>query len=200
MKVDEFVAHGFVSAVHARHFAVDIVAVQPELDLYLEGKIAESLHDTVIAPVLATGYRRLWLLGISVGGMGALLYAAAQFAAVDGLVLLAPFLSTPGVLAEVSSAGGIIAWSPQNSRATSIERKTLLWLQSFLAESQMKPALYLGYGRQDRFATGHDLLAKYLPQERAVVVEGGHDWITWTSLWLQILDRHPFAAEIGSGF
>jgi alpha-beta hydrolase superfamily lysophospholipase len=69
------------------------------------------LHDAVIAPGMARGYRRLWLLGISVGGMGALLYTAARFASVDGLVLLAPFLGTPGTLAEVSAAGGITAWS-----------------------------------------------------------------------------------------
>src|SRR5262249_55958322 len=129
MEAVEFVAHGFVSAVHDRHLPVDVVAAQPELDLYFEDRIAGSLHDTVIAPALARGYRRLWLLGISVGGMGALLYTATRFAAVDGLVLLAPFLGTPGTLAEASSAGGMTAWSPQNSRATDIERKTLLWLQ-----------------------------------------------------------------------
>jgi alpha-beta hydrolase superfamily lysophospholipase len=111
MEADEFAAHGFVSAVHDRRLPIDIIAARPELDLYLEGKIAKALHDAVIAPGMARGYRRLWLLWISVGGMGALLYTAARFASVDGLVLLAPFLGTPGTLAEVSAAGGITAWS-----------------------------------------------------------------------------------------
>ncbi|HEY1503256.1 MAG TPA: hypothetical protein VGF92_03095 [Stellaceae bacterium] len=197
MAADEFAAHGFVSAVHDRRLPIDIVAIQPELDLYLEGKIAGALHDTVISPAMARGYRRLWLLGISVGGMGALLYAAARLASVDGLVLLAPFLGTPGTLAEVSAAGGITAWPPENTRATTVERKMLLWLRSFLARSPTRPALYLGYGRDDRFARGHDLLAQHLPQQQVVVGGGGHDWATWTSLWLRILNGQPFAAEIG---
>jgi pimeloyl-ACP methyl ester carboxylesterase len=198
MAADELVAHGFVSAVHDRRLPVDIVAAQPELDAYLEGRIARTLHDTVIAPAMARGYRRLWILGISIGGIGALLYTAARIAVVDGLVLLAPFLGTPGTLAEVSSAGGIPAWSPQNSRATAVERKMLLWLQTFLKGSAKRPALYLGYGRHDRFAMGHGLLARPLPQSQVIVAEGGHDWATWTALWPQILERDPFTAEIDS--
>lgn len=197
MEADEFAAHGFVSAVHERQLPIDIIAARPELDLYLEGKIATALHDAIIAPAMARGYRRLWLLGISVGGMGALLYTAARLAPVDGLVLLAPFLGTPGTVAEISSAGGITAWRPQNSRATVVERKMLLWTQDFLAHSPARPALYLGYGSRDRFALGHGLLGRHLPPQRLVVDAGGHDWQTWTSLWLRILERHPFATEIG---
>lgn len=196
MEADEFAAHGFVSAVHDRRLPIDIVVARPELDLYLEANIAGSLHDSVIAPAMARGYRRLWLLGISVGGMGALLYTAARFALVDGLVLLAPFLGTPGTVAEVCSAGGITAWSPQKSRATAVERQMLLWLQSFLTSSPTRPALYLGFGRHDRFARGHGLLARHLPQNQVVVTEGGHDWPSWTALWLKMVERQPFTAEI----
>lgn len=197
MAADEFAAHGFVSAVHERPWPIDIAAAQPELDLYLEGNIAAALHEDIIAPAMTRGYRRLWLLGISVGGMGALLYTAARFAAVDGLVLLAPFLGTPGTVAEMSAAGGLTAWSPQNSRAIAVERKMLLWLQDFLARSPAQPTLYLGYGRDDRFALGHSFLAQHLPQPQIVVGEGGHDWATWISLWRRILEHGPFGAEIG---
>jgi pimeloyl-ACP methyl ester carboxylesterase len=133
MKADDFAAHGFVSAVHARGLPLDILAAQPELDTYLEGRIDRVLHHTLIEPAMARGYARLWLLGISLGGMGALLYTAAQLAVVAGLVLLAPFLWTPGTIAELSSAGGITAWFPQKSPATAVERKTLLWLHTFLS-------------------------------------------------------------------
>jgi alpha-beta hydrolase superfamily lysophospholipase len=177
---------------------VDIVAAQPDLDLYLDGEIADYLHNVVIAPAMARGYGRLWLLGISLGGMGALLYAAARLAPVDGLVLLAPFLGTPGTMAEVLSAGGITAWSPENSRATAVERKVLLWVRSFLTQASASPALFLGYGRDDRFAASHGLLARHLPQNQVVVSEGGHDWATWTSLWLRLLERRLFATEIGA--
>lgn len=198
MDAYDFVTHGFVAAVHDRLLPVDIVGAQPELDLYLEGNIAGGLHDAVIAPAMARGYRRLWLLGVSLGGMGALLYAAARLAPVHGLVLLAPFLGTPGTLAEVSAAGGITGWPPQNSRATAVEKTMLLWLQSFLTRSpERRPAFYLGYGRQDRFARALGHLSRHLPQEQLVAAEGTHDWATWLLLWHRILERHPFAAGIG---
>ena len=76
----------------------------------------------------------------------------------------------------------------------------LLWLQPFLSTSERRPALYLGYGGHDRFATGLGLLARYLPHKQVVVAEGGHDWATRAALWPQILERHPFAAEIGSEY
>ena len=41
MKADDFVAHGFVSAVHVRGLPIDILAAQPELDTYLEGQSAK---------------------------------------------------------------------------------------------------------------------------------------------------------------
>jgi len=194
---EEFAAHGFIAAVQDGGGPIDVIAACPELDLYLDGTIAAALHETAIAPAMARGYARLWLLGISLGGMGALLYAAAHPAAVDGIVQLAPFLGTPGTIDEIASAGGIPAWSAPRSRATGGERTALLWLQHHIAQSPARPVLYLGYARQDRFAPGHRLIAQHLPPERVVAVEGGHDWDSWAILWGRMLERCPFAAKPG---
>lgn len=191
----EFAARGFVSAAQDCRLPIDVLAAGPDLDLYLENRIALSLHEAVVSPALARGYARLWFLGISVGGMGALLYAAAQLAPVEGLVLLAPFLGTPGTVAEIAAAGDIALWSPENSRATTAERQMLLWLQNCLARPVLQPAVYLGYGRRDRFARGHGLLAQRLSPRQVAVAEGGHDWETWSALWQQVLERRPFTAE-----
>jgi enterochelin esterase-like enzyme len=48
--------------------------------------------------------------------------------------------------------------------------------------------LYLGYGREDRFAQGLDLMAQALPPAAVQVIEGGHDWSTWSVLWERFLD------------
>lgn len=185
MVADDFAAHGLVAELHRRRLAVDVAAVQPELDLYLEGGIAAALQQAVIAPALAQGYARLWLLGVSMGGMGALLYAAAGLAEIEQLVLLAPFLGTKGTIAELGTAGGIAAWCPTASGATTPEIDMLTWLR----DASPRPTLYLGFGEQDRFAPGHRLLAATLPPDRVLVSPGGHDWPTWCALWARTLDK-----------
>ena len=189
----DFAAHGFVHAVHGRRLPVDVVAAGPSLDLYLDGTVAERLQRDIVSPALARRPARLWFLGISLGGMGALLYACARAASVEGIILLAPFLGTPGLIAEVARAGGIASWQPGDVAANDSERKLLAWLKAYRAGAPGQPRLYLGYGRDDRFARGHALLAEHLPPRFVEIAEGGHDWPTWTTLWQQILDRNPFA-------
>jgi hypothetical protein len=190
---DDFAEHGLVASLHRRGLAVDVAAAQPALDLYLDGTVAAELHRAVVAPALAAGYARIWFLGISLGGMGALLYASANVAPVEGVMLLAPFLGTQGTVAEVAAAGGLAAWSPEASAATDAERQMLRWLKDFVTTPPAAPAIYLGYGRDDRFAHGHTLLADRLPRDRIVTVAGGHDWETWATLWRALLDAEPFA-------
>ena len=192
----EFAAHGMVDAVHARGLAVDVIAVQPELELYLDGHIASALHGAVVEPALRQGYARIWLLGISLGGMGALLYASAHPAQVDGLVLLAPFLGTRGTVAEVEKAGGLASWPAAQSAATEVELRMLVWLQNFRTRPADSPVIYLAYGRQDRFAQGHQILAEILPKDRVVTKAGGHDWETWLTLWQRVLASSPFTGNL----
>jgi pimeloyl-ACP methyl ester carboxylesterase len=186
-----FAENGMVAALHERGLPVDVVAVKPALELYLDGDVAAALHDEVIAPALAAGYARIWLLGISLGGMGALLYASAHD--LEGILLLAPFLGTQGTVAEIADAGGVAAWHPAGSAATVTERQILGWLQQFLARQPAWPEVYLAYGRADRFARGHRILGDILPAARVMVADGGHDWPTWLALWQRVLDAKPFS-------
>jgi len=109
-----FSENGLVAALHEQEPAVDIAALRPDITLYLDGGFVEALHRAVVEPALAQGYTRIWLLGISLGGMGALLYASAHGALVEGLILLAPFLGTRGTLAEMTKAGGLAAGRRQD--------------------------------------------------------------------------------------
>lgn len=192
----DFCAQGMIAAVHGRGLAVDIIVAQPDLTLYLEDKVTAALHRTVVEPARARGCTRIWLLGISLGGMGALLYASAHEEVVEGLVLLAPFLGTRGTIAEMARTGGLAGWSAGHSTATVPEQRILGWLQAHPAQREA-PLLYLGYGLKDRFALAHEILAACLPPERVAVTPGGHDWPSWTALWHELLGRTPFAASAG---
>ena len=189
----DFARHGFLTALHALGEPVDTVAIDLKSDDYLDGNVAVRLHHAAIEPALRRGYRRLWLLGISLGGMGALLYSKAGLARVDGLILLAPFLATRGTIAEVTAAGGLAAWDPgPEPPAHDIERRLLTWLKSWTGPY---PHLLLGHGDHDRYADASRLLAGHLAPDRLAIIPGGHDWPTWTRLWRDLLPHAPFRAD-----
>lgn len=192
----DFARHGFLEDLHARGGPVDAIAAGLKPDDYLDGDVGARLHRAVIAPALERGYKRLWLLGISLGGMGAMLYARAHKARVDGIILLAPFLATRGTIAEVIAAGGLAAWEPGPLSRTDIERGLLAWLKSRPFARGARPRLLLGYGGADRYADASRLLAAHMPPDQIAVAEGGHDWPTWTTLWRRLLDATPFEATV----
>lgn len=194
---DDFAKHGMVAAVQAGGDLVDVIALRPALDLYLEGDIAAVLDEAVIKPALARGYVRIWLLGISLGGMGALLCASRHAEIFEGLILLAPFLGTQGTIAEIAAAGGLVNWRCGTSNATPSEQTILAWLQNFVASPPTRPVIYLGYGNADRFAPGHRLLAQALAPGCVMQCEGGHDWESWLHLCRQMMAAAVFSVNGG---
>ena len=123
IEASEFSERGLVGVLHERNPSVDVIATRPDLDLYLDGNLAAALHRDVVDPARMQGYARLWMLGISLGGMGALHYASIHPVEIEGLILLAPFLGTQGTVAEISATGGLAAWSAANSMSTAVERR-----------------------------------------------------------------------------
>ncbi len=183
---EDFAAQGMVAALQARR-GVAVIAAAPDIALYLENGVTAALHEQVVAPALARGIKRIWLLGISLGGMGALLYATVHQQYLENIFLIAPFLGTKGTVAELARAGGIAPWRAAQSCATNPEQNLLAWLQVYVAAGAGQPALYLGYATQDRFAAAHAMLAACLPPARVAAVPGGHDWPSWRALWQQML-------------
>ncbi len=191
MRADDFLAHGFVAALHDRGEAVDLIVATPDLDSYMDGTIARRLLE-VIANERRRPYRGIWLGGISLGCFGALLAAASGREPIDGIVLLSPYLGSPGFIAEVERAGGLGTWQPGAIVENDDERRILAWLKSHILNGRQRPLLQLGYGRSDRFVAAATLLAAGLPAPQVHAAEGGHDWPTWARLWRDVLDARPF--------
>lgn len=195
MRARDFLTHGLVGAVRRTGQPIDIVAVDTGMDSYLDGSIVQRLHDEAIVPSLANGARRIWLAGISLGGLGALLYTQARPDLVEGLLLISPFIGTRGAVAEILRAGGFQGWQPPTGEAATGEHRLLQWLKTYRSDDSARPDIHLGYGRDDSFADSYRLLAGILPAERVVTVTGEHDWETWKVLWEQLLRKTPFFAE-----
>lgn len=195
LQPEEFECQGFVSAVRERHLAADVMLVDANVSYYYDQTFIERLHAGVIAPQRARGYASIWLVGISIGGFGALIHELARPGSVDGIVALAPYLGRRPLGAEILKAGGLRAWRapegpPPDEEA---DRKLWPWLQQYATPqpSRRMPPLYLGYGLSDRFASNHRLLADALPEGHVFTTEGGHDWPQWSKLWRKVLDVLP---------
>jgi pimeloyl-ACP methyl ester carboxylesterase len=183
--------NGFIRALREPPQPVDVLALDAHVDLYLEReKVERLLHDT-LNNARAHGYRRIWLLGISLGGTGAMLCATQRTAEIEGIFLLAPFLGTRGIIAEVEAAGGLHQWQAGEIVSLDHERALLQKVQNSPLATNNFPPIFLGYGSEDRYRGASIMLAAHLPQQHVSVIPGGHDWETWIVLWQKLLAITP---------
>jgi pimeloyl-ACP methyl ester carboxylesterase len=191
----DFVREGFVAAVRERQLAVDLQMVDAHVRYYTDQSILTRLKQDVIEPAKQRGYRQIWLVGISIGGMGALMYSATYPEDISGVVALAPYLGPRNISVAVERAGGLRYW-PREGFAPpddAIDRHLWLWLKARAdaTPAELSPPLYWGYGESDRFAHGHKVVGQSLPPQCVFTVQGGHDWPSWIALWRRMLDVLP---------
>ncbi|MEJ8858693.1 alpha/beta hydrolase [Variovorax robiniae] len=198
---EEFVREGFIGAIQQRRLAVDVLRVDAHLGYYRNESIIDRLRADVIAPAQAQGYRSIWIVGISLGGFGGMIYAEERPGALAGIVALAPYLGERLIATGVDNAGGLARWPapPVLPEMPSFERRELRlwrWLQPYSNRPPPSdhPPLWLGYGLDDRFAFSHRLLANALPADHVATTEGGHDWPEWMRVWRSLLPRLPLPA------
>jgi pimeloyl-ACP methyl ester carboxylesterase len=183
----EFVDEGFVDALRRRGIAADVWVADAHIGYVLDKSLFVRLRDDVIRPARAQGYRQVWLLGISLGGFAALGAARLYEAEVGGVVALAPYLGPRKLEQEIAEAGGPRPWQARAAAPGTDEPERALW--AWLASGRPQLPLYLGYGREDRFASINAMAGTLLPPARVSQVSGGHDWPAWRALWEGWLDR-----------
>ena len=188
MSPEEMLAQGMVEALRSRGLAVDVVVAGAGLEYVVDGSILQRLHQDVIAPYQAQGYRRIWLAGISLGGFVAMAYALKHPGSIEGIFALAPYLGRRTLQQEVAAASSPAQWQAQAQPRSpdDVDHAVWSWL---VAPPANAPALHLAYGREDRFAAGHRLMAGLLSPDRVQTAPGGHDWPPWVQLWGEWLDR-----------
>jgi len=190
-----FEAYGFIKITRAAGIDAKIVAPNTHMGYFMSRKFVERLKTDVIDPSRAEGYEKVWLVGVSLGGLGSIIYSKNHPEDVDGAFLIAPFVGNDPILDEIIAAGGPIEWSPGEFDPTDDwQREIWRWLRSH-SEDQDTPPLYMGYGDQDRLIKGHELLSDVLGKDRVIIVEGDHNFVTFAKIWESFLDRSIIQGE-----
>jgi pimeloyl-ACP methyl ester carboxylesterase len=191
---EDFVQAGFVSAVRERDLPVDLVFAEINLQHLTDRTLLRRLRHELVLPARALGCASIWMCGISLGGFIGLAYAERYSAEIDGLCLLAPYLGNHIVTGEIKRANGVAAWQPGELAPDDDERHVWRFIKSHRSQPV---SLHLGFGREDRFADSHLMMAAALDPDKVQVIPGGHDWPVWSQLWQDFLDRH-FTRQDGS--
>ena len=173
---------GMAQAIQEAWPRADVLLASAAFAYYRDGKLVERLHYDVVAPAQRDGYRRIWLAGASMGGMGAMLYERAHPGTLAGVVLFAPFLGDKALLEEIRSAGGVRQWDPGPLPPEVNARNYQRQVWKHIREHSGTGRLWLACGSDDYLMSGARLLATTLPEGRFVEMPGGHDWRTWSRI------------------
>lgn len=181
----DFRENGFFDLV--RDKGMDALSVNAHFGYYRNRSLTVRLHEDVIKPAREQGYTKIWLMGISLGGFGAILYADDYPEGVDGMFLLAPYTGDIKISEDIRNDGGLLAWNRESDSGKDYERRA--WRRLQIEISKQDPAhVVLAYGNSDRFADANAVIAEALADSHVFTRQGGHDWGTWKPLWRNILE------------
>ncbi len=183
---------GMVEAIQDAWPDADVVLAELAIRYYMDGQAPQRLHREVIAPARERGYREIWLVGASLGGMGTLLYDRAYPGEADGLVLLAPYLGDRAILREIMDAGGVSHWNPGPPQAIDADNwQRELWrhVHGWSQDPRTVRNVWLAYGDRDRLRRAMPALVPVLREEQVLVRAGGHDWNVWSQATGEILQQ-----------
>ena len=188
--VQDMAQAGMPEAIRGAWPEADVMLTGAAMAYYTDGGLAQRLHEQIIVPAKERGYREIWMVGASLGGMGTLLYDRQYPGELQGLVLLAPYLGDRGILKAISKAGGIANWQPgpvpQAIDKNNFQNEIWRYLQTWQDQPERAQRVWLAYGDQDRLRNAVPLIAPLLLEQQVLERPGGHAWDVWV----------PAAAEV----
>ena len=188
---EHFEQRGMVDIIRRLAPTFDIVAADAHFGYYRNLSIVDRLHTDVLGS-RQNRYQRVWLVGISMGGLGAASYAMEHPDVVERVFLLAPYMGEKDLITEVETAGGLARWEPPNISSIEDEEQRRFyqlwsWYKGYTQPNPMGPDLMLGFGSDDSLSQANQLLADVLPSEQVVRVPGGHKWKVWIPIFEVLL-------------
>ena len=170
----------------------DVILTGLTMPFYRQGHATTRLQEEIITPAQASGYREIWLMGISLGGMGALMYEHDYPGRVRGILLLSPYLGNASIHDEVQRAGGLSRWNPGPSRPIgpdTVDHELWHTLKSLGEDPKRADAFWIAYGNDEPFRTPIERMTPILPPANVAMLPGRHNWKLWISAASVLLER-----------
>ena len=176
-----FTKQGTVEQILACQPNSNILGIDSHFGYFRTSTIVKRLHEDIIKPANDAGLQNIWLLGVSMGGLGSLLYQQQYPDKVEAVVVMAPYI---GEWDELS----VYLTGDENLRKTINPQFIQLW--DGLADiARTDPAITLAFGENDKFNKQLRWFASLLDESKVVETPGGHSWTVWDKLWPETLRR-----------
>ncbi|MEN3944006.1 YqiA/YcfP family alpha/beta fold hydrolase [Prosthecobacter sp. SYSU 5D2] len=188
-KPEEFVREGIVRQVQEKRPGSRIIVPDLHLRYYMERTASQCLWEEIIHPARQKGLP-VTLMGVSLGGLGALITWLEHPQDIRQVLLLAPYLGEEELMTEIRENGLATSGFPLKEPHNQEDAMRLLWVKMHKLKSlATSPALpiRLSCGRKDRHLSANRLFAeRFLSPEQYQEVAGGHDWAAWRqgAAWL----------------
>lgn len=165
------------------HPDVTLLAADAHMGYYRDRQVMVRLEQDVLDRFPES---RLTVVGVSLGGLGAVMLARRHPERVQELFLIAPYLGDRSFVERV--AAGPIAERPGDGDL----QRELVAVWSFLLDRGARSGIVvsLGIGDQDRFLEAARLLERRAPDVTVHTVPGKHQWSAWRALFQGWLARH----------
>ena len=183
---ETFKEEQFFTIVRKAGIKADMVSANIHLWHLVQEMMIERIEKDIFRQVKNKGYKNIWFVGVSLGGLNSLLFYQKYTRDVCGVVVVSPYIAGKGLTKELKQAGGIKNWQPKGIENKKTIEKRLLLLWVWLQQQDVKNNLnqvFLGYGKQDRHIESIKLFENILNKKNVIKVEGKHDWGTGQKIW-----------------
>lgn len=190
--LDSLGRRGIAQIIHRQWPDADVILAGLTMPFYREGRAARRLHDEVLASTRAQHYDQVWLAGISLGGLGALMYDRAYPGEIDGMLLISPYLGDKPLYREIQAAGGLDRWQSGPVQAFTPEtyqRELWRYIQRWSGDPGRAGSIWVAYGDKERFRDRIGLLGAQLPPGHAFELPGHHNWTLWRPAAITLLEH-----------
>lgn len=183
---EKFKDEAFFSIARKEGITADMVSANVNVYHLVKEMMIERIEKDVFAHAKVTGYKNLWLVGVSLGGLNALLLNIKHEKDICGVVTLAPYVANTLLIKDLRDAKEIKNWKPDSDENKLVLEKRLQFLWVWLKEKSSNNKLnniYLGYGKEDKYINAIELFENILDKNHVVTVKGGHTWETSQKIW-----------------